>query len=376
MAGRAASRRPAFPAPPRHGAEMSDEKTEQPTPKKLRDARKKGDVAYSKDFTQTVLIVATFGYLVMAGPSIMASLSDMLLAPEHLLALPFREALGVLAGYLLREAIWFMVPFLLIVIGLGILSDGLQVGVVMAFEKIMPNGKKLDMAANLKNIFSAKNMMEFVKSVLKILFLSALLTLVTKEALPGLVAIPQAGVQGIGTGMGIIMKMMFINLGVAYVLISGADLFWQRYQYFKQLRMTKDEVKREYKEMEGDPHIKQKRRDLRREIAENSSEARAASASVLVTNPTHIAIALYYEKDVTALPVVTAKAEGQLAERMREAARAHGVPIMRNVPLARALMAGAPVERYIPGEFIEPVVEVLKLVNRLRAQGGPLEADM
>ncbi|TMS58257.1 EscU/YscU/HrcU family type III secretion system export apparatus switch protein [Imbroritus primus] len=355
---------------------MSDEKTEQPTPKKLRDARKKGDVAYSKDFTQTVLIVATFGYLVMAGASMMESLSDMLLAPEHMLALPFREALGVLTGYLLREAVWFMVPFLLIVIGLGILSDGLQVGVVMAFEKIKPNGKKLNVVANLKNIFSAKNVMEFVKSLLKILFLSALLTLLTKEALPGLVAIPQAGVQGIGTGMGILMKLMFINLGIAYVLISGADLFWQRYQYFKQLRMTKDEVKREYKEMEGDPHIKQKRRDLRRELAENSSEARAASASVLVTNPTHIAIALYYEKDVTLLPVVMAKAEGPLAERMREAARAHGVPIMRNVPLARALMAGAPVERFIPGEFIEPVVEVLKLVNRLRAEGGPLEAEM
>jgi type III secretion protein U len=355
---------------------MSDEKTEEPTPKKIRDARKKGDVAYSKDFTQTMLIVVMFGYLIMAGASLIETLAGIILAPSTLLALPFDEALGTLLGFLAREAIWFMVPFLLIVIGLGIFSDGLQVGMVLAFEKIKPKGDKLNAVANLKNMFSAQNLMEFLKSILKILFLSALLALLTKKALPGLVSIPQAGVQGIGTGMGIILKLMFINLGIAYVMISGADLLWQRYQYTKKLRMSKDEVKREYKEMEGDPHIKHKRKELQREMAEGGGVARAASATTLITNPTHVAIALFYEKDVAPLPIVTAKAEGPVALRMIDAARANGVPIVRNVPLARAMLAGAPIERYIPGEFIEPVVEVLKLINRLRAQGAPLETEM
>lgn len=352
------------------------EKTEEPTPKKLRDARKKGDVAYSKDFTQTVLIVVTFGYLIVAGNALVQRLAEMIVAPVPLLASSFDEALGTLLAHLLKESVWFMAPFLLIVLGLGLLSDGLQVGIVLAFEKIKPSGRKLDMVANLKNIFSAKNFVEFLKSILKIVFLSVLLALLIKDALPGLVSIPQAGVQGIGVGVGLLMKLMFINLGIAYILISGADLLWQRYQYRKGLRMTKDEVKREYKEMEGDPHIKQKRKDLQREMVESNSEARTAQATVLVTNPTHLAVALWYDKDETALPVVVAKGEGPLAERMRETARANGVPIMRNIPLARALMAGAPVNRYIPGEFIEPVVEVLRLVTRLRAQGGPVEADM
>lgn len=355
---------------------MSSEKTEEPTPKKLRDARKKGDVAYSKDFTQTVLIIVLFGYLVLGGADMVEKLANIILSPSTVLALPFRDAVGLLGGFLLREAIWFMVPFLLIVVGIGIFTDGLQVGVLLAFEKVKPSGKKLDVVANLKNMFSLKNLMEFVKSVLKIAFLSILLALLIKKSLPGLVSIPHTGVPGIATGMAIILQLLFINLGIAYVLISGADLLWQRHQYIKQLRMTKDEVMREYKEMEGDPHIKHKRKELQREIAEGGAVAKASSATALVTNPTHVAVALYYEKGITDLPVVLAKGEDDVAERMKDMARARGIPILRNVPLARALLAGAPVDRYIPSEFIEPIVEVLKLVNRLRTEGGPSEVDM
>jgi len=132
--------------------------------------------------------------------------------------------------------------------------------------------------------------------------------------------------------------------------------------------MSKEEVKQEYKEMEGDPHIKHKRKHLHQEMVMHGATGQARKASVVVTNPTHLAVALYYEPDETPLPLVLAKGEGTLAEAMMQAAREAGVPVMQNIPLARALMAQAQPDQYIPSELIEPVAEVLRLVRKLAAE--------
>jgi type III secretion protein U len=147
-----------------------------------------------------------------------------------------------------------------------------------------------------------------------------------------------------------------------------ADFIWQRMQYRKQLMMSKDEVKQEYKQMEGDPHIKHHRRHLHQELLQSGAVEKSRTASVLVTNPTHLAIALHYDKDETPLPVVLAMGEGALAERMIAAAREAGVPVLQNIPLAHALFDTAHVDQYIPSDLIEPVAQVLRLVRDL-AQG-------
>ena len=347
---------------------MSGEKTEQPTHKKLRDARQKGDVAHSKDFTQTLLILALFGYMLGNAGNIIAALARLVLIPAGLIGLPFETALKTALAAALRQSIDLLLPFLLIVLIVGMFAEFLQVGIVLAFEKLKPSAKKLNVIENLKNMFAKKNLVELLKSTIKIVFLSVLVTLVVRDALPQLITVPHSGLAGLRTGVGGMLKALLMNVALAYVIISLADFVWQRMQYRKQLMMSKEEIKQEFKEMEGDPHIKHKRKHLHQEMAMSGAAQSARRATVVVTNPTHYAIALYYEPDKTPLPVVLAKGEGTQAEMMMKAAREAGVPVMQNIPLAHALMADAQPDQYIPSELIEPVAEVLRLVRKLAAE--------
>lgn len=344
------------------------EKTEQPTAKRLRDSRKKGDVAYSKDFTQTLLILSIFGYLLGNSAHIVASLGEMILLPGTLLGLNFQDAANTLVIELLTGAAWMVLPFIGIVLGVGIFADAMQVGIIFAFEKVKPSGKKLNVLANAKNIFSKKNLVEFIKSVLKIGILSSLVAVLIRDAMPLLTSIAQAGLPGLGQVVAKLLKTMLIYIGLAYSVIALADFVWQRMQYRKGLMMSKDEVKQEFKQIEGDPHIKQQRKQLRKEMQQNSAVQSAREATVVVTNPTHLAVALRYDENETPLPLILAMAEGALAQAMMDAARAAGVPVMQNIPLARALTAQGEAGQYIPSELVEPVAELLRLLQQLDQQ--------
>ena len=349
---------------------MSGEKTEQPTQKKLRDARKKGDVPKSKDFTQTLLILSLFGYLIGRGHAIYESLTGLILTPPSLMDMSFDSAVKAFVDVAAREAAMIVLPFLIIVLAVGIFAEMIQTGVLLAFDKLKPSGKKLNALANLKQIFSKKNFVEFLKSTLKIIFLSVLVWKVLMDALPQLFTLPRAGLEGVFSAISALMVVLLINVALAYLVIGLADLAWQRYQHRNQLKMTKSEVKREYKEMEGDPHVKSMRRRLQREMATQGAVKRTRNATVVVTNPTHVAIALYYEQDDpdSPLPLVLAKGEGALAEAMIREARDAGVPIVQNIALARGMLAGAEVDEYIPEAFLEPVAEVLRFVREMLAQ--------
>lgn len=341
------------------------EKTEQPTAKKLRKAREDGQVAHSKDFTQTVLILALFGYLLMDAERLFQSLAEMMLTPVGVLGMDFEDAANAVITALLKDAIWLLLPFLLIVIGLGLLAEMLQTGMNFAFKAMLPSAKKLNILSNVKNVVSIKNLIEFLKSNLKIAFLSALIYLVVRDALPTLMTLPAAGLAGVGQAVGMLLKTMIVNVAVAYTVIALADLVWQRFQHTKGLMMSKDEIKQEHKEAEGDPHIKHQRKHLHQEMLQHGAVQSTRKAQVVVTNPTHLAIAIQYDKDKTPLPVVVAKGEGWLAQRMVEAAREEGIPVLQNIPLAHALMNTAQLDQYIPSELIEPVAEVLRLVQRM-----------
>lgn len=346
------------------------EKTEAPTPKRIRESREKGQVAHSKDFTQTVLIVALFGYMVANGRGIVTAFAEMITVPAQFYGLPFRDAADAVIGRIALAAVELMVPFLLIVLCLGIFAEMLQVGVLFAFKALIPDGSRLNPATNLKNTFSAKNLVEFLKSCLKVVFLTVLVYLVVRDAIGPLMQIPLAGVAGVGIATAELITRLLVFIAVAYVVISGFDLAWQRFQWMKDLKMSKDEVKREYKEMEGDPQIKSMRRHLHHEMLAGGMVEKARKATVVVTNPTHIAVALYYKADETPLPVVLAKAEDHLAARIVEVARQEGIPVLQNVPLAHALLEQAQVDQYIPSELIEPVAEVLRMVQQLARERG------
>lgn len=343
------------------------EKTEQPTAKKLREAREQGNVARSKDFTQTVLILALFGYLVANAQAIVQSFGQIILLPTSLTPMSFEAATQALFEGLLRASVELLTPFLLIALAVGILGETLQVGVMFAFKAIMPSGKKLDVAANAKNMFGAKSWVELLKSVLKIGIVGTVVWMLLAHEIGGLLTLPRAGVVGVGVAIGVLMAALFKQVGLAYLVISGFDFIYQRLQHRKGLMMSRDEVHREYKEMEGDPHIKHKRRHLHQEMLAEGAVHAARNATVVVTNPTHLAVALRYDDpESTPLPVVLAKGEGALAQRMKTAALQAGVPVMENVPLARALMAQAEVEQYIPPELVAPVAELLRAVRDLK----------
>ncbi len=344
------------------------EKTEEPTPQKIRKAREDGQVAHSKDLTQTVLVVALFSYMLGNAETIMRDFSQMILMPAGLMRMEFDQAVNALATQLLRKSVEMLAPFLGIVIGVGLLVELAQTGMNISFKAAMPSGKKLDVAANAKNMVSAKNLFEFVKSNVKIALLSVVVYLMLLDALPALITLPGGGLTAVAVATAMLLQTMMIHVSVGYVVLSAADFLWQRRQYTNELKMSKDEVIREYKEAEGDPHVKHARKELHREMLEHSQAESASGASVVVTNPTHLAIAIAYQKDVTALPVVLAKGEDAQAHRITAVARRHGIPVLQNIPLARALMATAHINDYIPSDLIEPVAQVLLLVNGMRAQ--------
>lgn len=341
------------------------EKTEQPTQKRLRDARKKGQVAYSKDFTQTLLIITIFGYLLIDGGRITSKIAELIMLPGLYVGQPFINSLKTLLGQYLIDMVWLLLPFVLIVLLVGIFADALQVGIFFAFEAIKPSGKKLNVIQNAKNIFSAKNFVEFLKSSIKVVLLSFLIYFIIKDHLDMLLKVPLGGVPMVGMATASMIKIMIINIGIAYIVIAVFDLLWQRFRFHKDNKMTKDEVKREYKEQEGDPHIKGKRKQLHKEMAMSDAGAQTKKASAVISNPTHYAVAIYYNEEETPLPIVLTKGEGETALYIIRVAHEVGIPVFQNIPLARALSAKAEINQYIPLEFMEPVAEVLRLVKKL-----------
>lgn len=346
------------------------EKTEQPTQKKIEDARKRGEVAKSRDFTQTVLIVALFTYFIADGAEVVARMSVLVNQPLGLLGVDFFTQLPIVLESNMRTTAELLLPPLLIVIALAIFAEVVQTGPLLSFEALKPSGKKVSVAANVKNMFSKKSLVEFVKSLAKLAVVSAVVYLAVHASLPTLLQIPRLGVDALGAVLGTLLRQLIIQTGLAYAVIALADFVWQKRSYTKGLMMSRQEVIEEYKTMEGNPEVKGQRRQLHREILAEDAVERSRDASVLVVNPTHVAVALRYDAAKTPLPVVLAKAEGTVAQRMIDAARTAGVPVMRDVPLARALLARATVDQYIPGDLVEPVAAVLKLVQELAAERG------
>ncbi len=349
--------------------ESSAQKTELPTPKKLRDARQKGQVCKSQDVNSTATIGMAFLFVLIAWPYYFSSLLASLDLPNLVYQKPFPEAVDFILQACLHNFIVLSFPIVLMVALTAVLSNFFQFGALLSFEAIKPNLSKLNPIEGFKKLFAIKNVIELIKSLLKVSFLGLWMAIILYHAMGSLLNLPYTGVKGIIASLSELTWSLATVTMIAFVIFAAADYFFQRWQFTKDLKMTKDEVKREYKEMEGDPIIKSKRRALAKEMAMNKNVEKARTATVLVTNPTHYAIALYYEKEKTLLPIVTAKGEGAEAAAMINAAREAGVPIMQNIPLAHALHDQAQVDQYISSDLIEPVAELLRYLQKLKDEG-------
>lgn len=347
------------------------EKTEQPTAKRLREARQKGQVAKSKEIGSTAILVGLFGIIWMKWDFYLDHLKELVLLPTKYYGLPFEEAFKAVVQGTITSIILICLPVLLVAVVLALVADFFQVGFLFATESVKPDIKKINPAEGLKKLFSLKSLIELIKSIIKISFLGILLYFVLKDSIDPLFKIPHLGLPGISWVLAGILKKLVIYTSAAYLVIALADYVYQRYDHIKQLKMSKEEVKQEYKEMEGDPQIKGKRRQLHRELVMSNMLQKVKKASVVITNPTRIAVALLYDQEETKLPLVVAKGENLLAKRIIEVAQEEGIPIMQNVPLAQDLYAHGELDQYIPSELIGAVAEVLRWVQQLQRGKQP-----
>lgn len=347
------------------------EKTEEPTAKKLQDARKKGDVAFSRDASSALTYLAGISLIFLTAGAMAAGFREMW---QEAIDLVRQEAFGpdVWAGALRRTltlTFRLLAPVVFPIALLGLLVGFAQVGVVLSGHSMKPDLKKLNPMNQLKGIFSVKGLFEFAKSLLKILVVFVLGYLAIRGSLALLLAIgylPAPAMMSEGAG---VAKHFLWTVGMAFVGLAGLDFFFQRKQWKKKLMMSKDEVKREYKESEGDPHVKQERKQIHHEIINQDVERAMETADAVVVNPTHLAVAVEYKKGRMGAPKVTAKGQELLAKRIVKIAKRRDVAIVRDRKLARALFE-VDVDAHVPRELYEAVAEVLMFAWKLRREKG------
>lgn len=344
------------------------QKTEEPTSKRLSDARKKGQVATSRELNTWLMLVAAGIMLAMMAPGLMTDLKRMLsvqMETAHQVSF-LRSDIGDYLTDMLLEILLIMAgPFLLLVV--FALAAGLgQNGLLWATEQLKPKLSKISPIAGAKKWFSARNYVEFLKGILKITIVAILgIVLLAPEAtrvdtLPGV-----AFGNLLNDIHELVLRLLIGTLAILFA-ITVADLFFQRFNHMKQLRMTKQEVKEEFKNAEGDPHVKARLRQIRNERARQRMMQAVPQADVVVTNPTHFAVALEYKPDEMDAPKVVAKGQDVIAFKIREVAQENDVAIVENPPLARALYASVEIDETIPEEHYKAVAEVISYVFSLK----------
>ena len=348
-------------------AESSGEKTEMPTPKKLRDARQKGQVCSSKDIVSTAILIVLFALLGWMGVALMDDASMLVsFVGQRIGGDPFastRQAMGLTAFVICKHSFIFV----LVAAVIGIAANTAQIGFLFTLEPIIPKLEKLNPVEGAKKIFSMKNLFEFLKNVVKVCFLGYLLYKIIWASVPELLTMCYGTVDDIFPCLKLMLKRLAVYTAFGYIVIAVVDRLFQGRNFTKQMMMTKDEVKREYKEMEGSAEIKQAQRQFREEILNWPDPVKAAKKSnVVVTNPTHISVGIRFNPDEYPLPRICAMGADKIAKIIRETALAAGIPIMEDKPLARALYAEGKLEDFIPDSLIEPVAEVLKWAKQLQ----------
>jgi len=287
-------------------------------------------------------------------------------APLRAMNLPFYSALPDVAGEVAGHALLLTVMVLGAAICAGLAANLMQIGVLISFKAAMPSLDKINPSQWFKKTFAVKNLVELVKTIVKTLAISWVVMIAIENNVGLLLNIPNGGVEGIPPAAGNLFASLIFRVAPVFLVVAVADYFFQRHQYIKGLKMTKDEVKREYKEMEGDPQIKGKRKQLHQEMAMSNTLSNVRRAKVVVTNPTHVAVALIYDEKKDPLPIIAGMGEGHLAQRIVEVAKEEGIPIMQNVPLAHALLRDGAENEYIPADLIRPVAEILRWVQGLK----------
>jgi flagellar biosynthesis protein FlhB len=341
-------------------------KTELPTNKKLKDARKKGDVAKVPEVSLTFGFIFALVLLWLVSPLITEGFTALL---EEAMSAPTKTFDKSIAT--VGEIGWqiFVGVSALVIIPLAVFSlvvEFLVIGPVFTSEKFKPKGSNLNPAEGLKRMFGMDNLVELLKSVAKTLVLGFIFYFAIAASLNELILLPSADEDNVAGGLWYISLRIVGMVSIAFILILFFDASYQKHAFTKKMKMSIRDIRDELKETEGDPLLKGARKDLGQEWAQAPPTEAAAQANVLVVNPIHVAIALVYDAEKTKVPIVTGKGEEQIARDMRQAAAIAGVPVLRNEKLARALLADRTEGNYVPKELFDIVAEVILWAQAVR----------
>lgn len=345
---------------------MSDNKTEKATPKRRDEARKKGQVSRSTDVNSAVVLLAGFATIAITGPAIWTRTSDMMrdsLARTADPNLVSKAGMGALTSWALNSMIPIIAPIAAAVVIAGVTASVLQVRPKITGGVLKPQFSRIDPRAGIKRLFSPQSLFEAGKAIAKtaVVALAAWIAIWPKmSTLAGL-----TGMQPelmLTTLAGMVIRLAF-GVCIAFALLAGVDFAWQRHRFEKQLRMSKDEVKQEVRQQDVAPEVKGAIRRRQFQQARRRMLAEVATADVVITNPTHFAVALRYDGTKPA-PELIAKGQDLVAKAIRDEAEKHGVPVLTNPPLARALHREVEIGQLIPEAFFAAVAEVLAYVYR------------
>ncbi|MGI9419338.1 MAG: flagellar biosynthesis protein FlhB [Geminicoccaceae bacterium] len=347
--------------------EDQSQKTEQPTQRKLDEARKKGQVATSRELNNGLMISAAAAFVALLTPGVADDLSELLIpfiSSPHGFSISVDDLRWIAADLLGGVGIALVLPVLLFLTA-ALASSLMQNGLVVSAEPLKPKLEKLSPVSGAKRIFSLKSFVEFIKGIFKIALIGAAAVLLLWPDAATVIKTVEIEMIGVMVILQSLTLKLLMGIAALVLVIALLDVLYQRFEHEKQLRMSRKDLQDEYKQTEGDPHIKARLKRLRAERARRRMMADVPKATVVITNPTHFAVALRYESDEMTAPRAVAKGADLIALGIRDVAEANNVPVVENPPLARALYAAIEIGDEVPTEHYQAVAEVIGYVMRL-----------
>ena len=346
---------------------MSD-KTEEPTPKKKKDARKQGNIAKSAEVNKAMTFIAILVVIYMMSGSIISELQGFIV---NILSGDFSMTMNdntikILMFKVMMSFMKIVLPISLIIMVFGILGSLIQTGLFFSMESLKPKFSKLNPLTGLKNMFSMKAIVNLIKSMVVICIMIYLGYSFMSKNFEGIIKSGDIYLPYLFNIVLDLIKSILTSITLAVAVVAALDYGYEKFSHKKGLKMTKQEVKEEYKQMEGDPHIKGKIKQKQRQMANQRMMQAVPSSTVIVTNPTHISIAIRYEQGNDTTPIVVAIGVDEVAFRIREIAKSHDIPIIENVPLARLIYKEVDIDQEIPEEMYKAVAEVLVAVYKIK----------
>ncbi len=342
----------------------NDSKTEEPSAKKLSDAKAKGDTPKSQDVPQLASLLGAVCVVLMAGGWLTRDLSAALtpfLAHAGQMDLTSGGA-AVVAHRAILAALPPVVLVMVVTALFGVIGHLSQTGFILSAEKIKPDLSKFDLVKGLGRLFGIDGLMQFAKSTVKVLVTALIAWMVLKPKAGEVISLVGMDPSAMIPEAMKLAKSLFFAVLLLMVVVAGFDWFWQRQRFMQRMRMTLQEVKDEFKQSDGDPHVKAKRRQIQMQRSRQRMMQAVPKATVVVMNPTHYAVALKYEAGETPAPLCVAKGMDELALKIRAVAEEHGVPVLEDPPLARALYASVEIDAEIPAEHFEAVAKVIGFI--------------